>query len=40
MLSRDIFAQCRENLCNVGAVFAENGYYRKINRSKIKIAEK
>ena len=29
-----------ENLCNVGAVFASTGYYQKINRSKIKIAEK
>ena len=32
--------QCRGNLCNVGAAFAATGYYWKINRSKIKIAEK
>ena len=32
--------QCRGNLCSVGAVFAATGYYEKINRFKIKIAEK
>ena len=32
--------QCRENLCNVGSAVAATNYYRKINRSKIKVAEK
>ena len=32
--------QCREILCNVGAAFAAASYYQKINRFKIKIAEK
>ena len=36
----NFLVQCRENLCSVGAVFAATGYYQKINRFKIKIAEK
>ena len=32
--------QYRGNSCNVGAAFATTGYYQKINRYKIKIAEK
>ena len=35
-----ILVQCQENLCNVGVSFEATGYYQKINRSKIKIAEK
>ena len=31
--------QCRENLCNIGAAFAETGYCQNINWFKIKIAE-
>ena len=31
--------QCRENLCNVCPAFAATGYYKKINRFKIKTAE-
>ena len=42
MLARPgvFLAQCREILWNVGASFAATGYYQKINRSKINIAEK
>ena len=36
----NFLVQCRENLYNVGAVFAATGYYQKINRSKIKIVLK
>ena len=32
--------QFRGNLRNAGAAFAETSYYQKINRTKIKIAEK
>ena len=32
--------QCRLNLSNLGVAFAATGYYQKINRSKVKIAEK
>ena len=37
---RYFLGQCRENLCNAGAAFAATGYYQKINRFKIKFAEK
>ena len=37
---RNFLVKCRENLCNAGAAFAATGYYQKINRFKIKIAEK
>ena len=33
------FIVCRLNLNNVGATFAETGYYQKTNRSKIKIPD-
>ena len=32
--------QCKENLCNVGMVFAAASHYQKINWPKIKIAVK
>ena len=35
-----ILVQCRGSLCNVVTTFGATGYYQKINRSKIKIAEK
>ena len=37
---KTFLVHCRENLCNVGAAFAATGYYKKINRFKIKIAKK
>ena len=40
MLAWDFFVQCWVNLRNLGVAVAANGYYRKINQSKIKIAEK
>ena len=35
-----ILVQCRGSLCNVVTTFGATGYNQKINRSKIKIAEK
>ena len=35
-----LFVQCGGILRNIGATFEATGYYQKIKRSKIKIAEK